>query len=73
MHGTKGNQLKLVPLVTESGEFDLLIRSFGAADPDPITWLTLVFESDYRFVDDFKGEIRKKFAQIKSIKDSRAQ
>ncbi len=53
-----------------SQEFDFIIGAFGAADPDPVTWLTLVLENEGTdFIADYDGKYRKKFSEIKKEKE----
>jgi ABC-type transport system substrate-binding protein len=50
-----------------ASEYDFLISSFGAADPDPVTWLNLVLGNDYFFIADYDYKIRSQFEQLKKI------
>lgn len=54
---------------TNSEEFDLILTAFGAADPDPVTWLSLVLESQVSFVGDWEGKLKNKFQALKKETD----
>jgi MarR-like DNA-binding transcriptional regulator SgrR of sgrS sRNA len=54
----------------ESGKYDLMAASFGAADPDPVTWLSLVLGNEREFIGDYDHAYRHEFEKIKDIRDS---
>jgi MarR-like DNA-binding transcriptional regulator SgrR of sgrS sRNA len=56
-----------------ASEYDFLISSFGAADPDPVTWLNLVLGNDYFFIADYDYKVRDQFDQIKGINDQESR
>lgn len=56
-----------------SGQYDLVLLSFGAADPSPVTWLSLVLENEFFFIGDYDHSYRKKLSQIKRIADREKQ
>lgn len=50
---------------SKPNKFDFLIFSFGVADPSPVTWLSLVLESEINFIGDYDGKVRTEFQTIK--------
>jgi ABC-type oligopeptide transport system substrate-binding subunit len=56
-----------------SDEYDLILDAFGAADPDPVTWLSLVFESDVDFIGDWDKDLKSRFTVLKREMDTEKQ
>jgi ABC-type oligopeptide transport system substrate-binding subunit len=54
----------------ESDKYDIVISTFGAADPDPVTWLSLVLGNDQEFIGDYDHAYRHEFEKIKNIRDA---
>ena len=54
----------------DSGKYDLMVATFGAADPDPVTWLSLVLGNDREFIGDYDHAYRHEFETIKGIRDA---
>lgn len=54
----------------ESDKYDIVISTFGAADPDPVTWLSLVLGNDQEFTGDYDHAYRHEFEKIKDIRDA---
>jgi len=56
--------------VLDYKRFDFVVASVGAADPDPVTWLSLILGGDLTFIADYERVYRKEFESIKSEKDA---
>ncbi len=69
--------VEFVKVFEKSDVYDYSLFSFGVADPDPATWLALVFSEEmgmvYKTPDQFKRykEILKQTDKAKSVKDLR--
>jgi len=50
-------------------DIDFILLSFGSADPDPVTWLSLVFSGKFDFIADYGGIYKKRFDESKKIVD----
>jgi ABC-type transport system substrate-binding protein len=57
--------VKAAKEIQKSGTFDFLIRTIGVADPDPITWLSLILLGSAPVISDANGLYKAQFEKIK--------
>jgi MarR-like DNA-binding transcriptional regulator SgrR of sgrS sRNA len=61
---------KFIPLLKGDSSFDFIFFDFGVADPEPITWVGLIFNMEFVYLDD---QDRKKFEMATKLKDRVAE